>query len=222
MSSCCNDYMAAADENFTAQRAARDLDSYRQKGPGLTTRLLREGLAAAGSIDGSLLDIGSGVGALTFELLQNGVTTAVGVDASAAYVAAAAKEATRRVRAGTVQFVREDFLCIAAQIPSATIVTLDRVICCYPTCEPLLSEALRHAQHALALSYPRDVWYVRVGNAAENAGRRIKRRQFRTFVHSATLMEQTITEAGFRRAVRRQTAMWCADVYLRAVEAKGA
>lgn len=215
MGSCCCDYADAADEQFTKQRAARDLEGYRTKGPGVTTRLLRDGLAATGAISGSLLDIGAGVGALTFELLERGASTAIAVDASAAFVDAAVGEATRRGRTGAVTFLRADFLCLAAQIPSATIVTLDRVICCYPTAEPLLSEALRHAQRAFALSYPRDVWYVRAGNAVTNAGRRLKGRTFRTFVHSAVRMQDTITGAGFNLAVRRQTATWRVDVYIK-------
>jgi hypothetical protein len=34
-----------------------------------------------------------------------------------------------------------DFVDVGPQIPSAAIVTLDRVICCYPSFEPLLIEA---------------------------------------------------------------------------------
>jgi len=129
---CCGDFVTAADEHFTEQIAARDLEGYRANGHGVTTRLLRDGLAAAGPIDGSLLDIGAGVGALTFELLDAGVTRAVAIEASPAYVAAASAEARRRGRSEAIQFVQGDFLALAVQIPSATIVILDRVVCCYP------------------------------------------------------------------------------------------
>jgi cyclopropane fatty-acyl-phospholipid synthase-like methyltransferase len=61
-------------------------------------RLLLAGIAKAGQPHGRLLDIGSGVGALTFELLERGLTEAIGVDLSSAYVAAAAEEAARRGR----------------------------------------------------------------------------------------------------------------------------
>jgi SAM-dependent methyltransferase len=215
VSSCCCDYTAAADEQFTRQRAAQDLEGYRLKGPGVTTRLLCEALAATGPIDGLLVDVGAGVGALTFELLDRGVVHAIAIDASAAFVDAASQEASRRGRSGAVQFVRGDFLCVATQIPPAGTVTLDRVICCYPTCEPLLAEALRLAQCTFAFSYPRDVWYVRAGNACTNLVRRLKRRTFRTVVHSATHMEAIITRAGFERTTRRHTWTWCVDVYVR-------
>ena len=113
---------------------------------------------------GRLLDVGSGVGGLSFELLDRGAERVIAVDASPAYLAAAAQEATRRDRLGVVEFMHGDFVDVGPQIPSATIVTLDRVICCYPSFEPLLNEALRHAEHAFAYSYPRDMWYVHCGD----------------------------------------------------------
>lgn len=215
MPSCCCDYAAAADEQFSRQRAARDLEAYRRKGPGVTTRLLCEALANTGPIDGSLVDVGAGVGALTFELLDRGVEHAIVIDPSAAFVDAASKEAARRDRSAVVEFVRGDFLHVAAQIPAASIVTLDRVICCYPTFEPLLEEALRHARRTFGFSYPRDVWHVRAGNACTNLARRIKHRTFRTVVHSAAHMEAIIARAGFKRSTRRHTPTWCVDVYVR-------
>jgi SAM-dependent methyltransferase len=210
---CCGEYATTADEQFNAQRAAGDLRSYRTKGPGKTTQLLRDSLTAAGPIGGSLLDIGAGVGALTFELVGRGVTNALAVDAAAAFVAAGSEEAKRRGYAEAVRFIQADFLHIARQIPSATIVTLDRVICCYPRYEPLLTESLRLADQYFALSYPRDVLYVRVGDALSSAIRRLKGRVFRTFVHSAVQMEAVITRAGFERVVCRRTMTWCVDVY---------
>jgi tRNA1(Val) A37 N6-methylase TrmN6 len=209
---CCGDYATAADEQFNAQRAADDLRSYRTKGPGKTTQLLRDSLAAAGPIVGSLLDIGAGVGALTFELVGLGATSALHRP-SAAFVAAESQEAVRRGYAKGVRFIQNDFLHIAREIPAASIVTLDRVICCYPRYEPLLTESLRLADQHFALSYPRDVLSVRIGNVLSNAVRRLKGLVFRTFVHSAVKMEAIITRAGFERVSRRRTMTWCVDVY---------
>ena len=214
MARCCgSEYACGADRQFSDERAARDLESYRTKGPGVTTRLLRDGLTAAGPLSGSLLDIGAGIGALTFELLARGVSQAVHVDASSAYIASASQEAENRGVAKAIRFVQVDFLEVAPELPPATIVTLDRVICCYPAYQRLLAEALRHTERYLALSYPRDVWYVHAGNALENAGCRMRRRPFRTFVHLVSQIERIIAEAGFTRAVRNQTATWRADVY---------
>ncbi len=213
--SCCLNFGDAAEHHFTEQIAANDLAGYRAKGPGPTTRLLVDGLAKAGQLEGVLLDIGAGIGALTFELLERGMSRAIVVDASSAYVAAAREEAARRGRADTTRFVHGDFLGLACELPRTTVVTLDRVICCYPDYEPLLDDALGHSERCLALSYPRNRWYVRTVLAAENAGRRLRGKAFRTYIHPAARIEEIINRSGFRIESRRQTWMWSVDVYLR-------
>jgi hypothetical protein len=42
------------------------------------------------------------------------------------------------------------------------VVTLDRVVCCYPDAETLLRAAAQRARKLVAFTYPRDRWYVRV------------------------------------------------------------
>jgi len=139
----------------------------------------------------------------------------VAVDASAAYVSAARDEADRRGRSQAIRVVHADFVMAASELPSASIVTLDRVVCCYPSCEHLLDAAAAHAERCLALSYPRDEWYVRAGMALENGQRRLTRNAFRTFVHPVALIEDSITRAGFELSSRRESWMWSADVYVR-------
>jgi hypothetical protein len=96
-----------------------------------------------------------------------------------------------------VWFIHADFVSVASELPAATLVTLDRVVCCYTSYESLLNAALSHAQRVLAPSYPRDVWYVREGVRLENAERRLTKNSFRTFVHPAGQMEKVIRSAGF-------------------------
>jgi SAM-dependent methyltransferase len=217
---CCGSTVgAAAERQFSEQRARDDLAQYRAKGPGATARLLLSGIAKAGPHRWTLLDIGAGVGALTFELLEQGLVSAIGIDLSSNFVAAAAGEAGRRGRAASTQFVHGDFLDLAGQLPIADIVTLDRVICCYPECDRLISESLRHADRCFALSYPRDVWHVRAWVGLENLGRRLRRNAFRTFVHSSSAMENEIRRRGFELCNRSSTLTWCADVYVRSAAA---
>jgi magnesium-protoporphyrin O-methyltransferase len=215
MSCCCSSVGAAAERQFSEKRATKDLAKYRAKGPGPTARLLLAGIAKAGPPQGRLLDVGSGVGALTFELLERGLTEAVGVDLSSAYVAAASGEAARRGRTDAVRFVHGDFVLIASQVLAADLVTLDRVVCCYPEYERLLDESARHASRCVALSYPRDVWYVRIWVGLQNLGRQLCRNPFRTFVHSASAVEHVIRREGFELVSRSCTRTWCADVYRR-------
>lgn len=215
MPPCCSTFGDVAGEFFSQQMAARDLARYRRKGPGPTTRLMIEGLIAAGASQGLLIDVGSGVGSLTFELLESGVTQAIAVDASAAYLDAASQEAARRRRADALRFVHGDFVTVASRLPKAAVVTLDRVVCCYPRYEPLLQEAANHASEWLAFSYPRDMWLPRAAMSLENARRQWKGSPFRTFVHSAPAMEEVVRRSGFDLVRRRRTWMWSIDVLRR-------
>jgi SAM-dependent methyltransferase len=105
VSGCCSTYGDVAGAHFDERIARRRLASYRKKGPGSTTRLLRDLLLETGRIDGVLLDVGSGIGGLTFELLEHGIGRAIAVDASPANLAAATEEAVRRKKVGAIQFV---------------------------------------------------------------------------------------------------------------------
>ena len=96
----------------------------------------------------------------------------------------------------------------------ASVVALDRVVCCYPLYEELLREALRHAERGFAFSYPSDRWYVRAGMQLENALRR-RKSGFRTFVHPETKMRELITRAGFDLVSQRRTFVWSSDVFVR-------
>jgi magnesium-protoporphyrin O-methyltransferase len=211
--SCC-DFRAAASRQFTEAKAAKELKAYRNGRLGPTTRWMRDGVVDRGLNHGSLLDIGGGVGALTFELLERGMAKAVIADASAAYIAAAREEATRRGQTESATVIHGDLLDLGQRLPTADVVTLDRVVCCYPGYEPLLEEAARHAVRGLALSYPRDRWFVHAGMWLENA-RRAHKSGFQTFVHPPALIREAIEQAGFRLTWRRTTVMWAIDVFQR-------
>ena len=49
----------------------------------------------------------------------------------------------------------------------------------------------------------------------ENALPRLRSSDFQTFVHPVNVMEEAVSDAGFERVVRSQTAAWTADVYVR-------
>lgn len=215
MSSCCTPFESAAGQMFDPAKVAQELKRYREKGPRPTTRLLAEGVVAAGKASGDVLDIGGGFGGLTLALLDRGVTGALLVDASEAYIEAGRGEAARAGRTEHIRFVRADFVEAAATLPAASIVTLDRVVCCYPSYESMLGLALERAGGCLAISYPRDAWHVRAAINLENLKRRISGNTFRAFVHPVSRLEDLIRRAGFTLANRRRTWMWSADVYTR-------
>ena len=212
---CGSGACAAIEAQFGARRAQRDLVAYRTKGPGRTTRLLRDAVVASGGPGETLLDVGAGIGPLTFELLERGARRAVSVEASAAAIAAGRDEAERRSRATDVEWRHGDFVSLAGSVGEASTVLLDRVVCCYPGYVPLLEAAAVCARQRIGLSYPRDVWYVRLALWLENGLRALRGQAFRTFVHPPAEIERLIRAHGFMPAIRRTTAAWCVDVYTR-------
>ena len=215
MRGCCSQFNDVAGRQFDANKVAGEVADYRKNGPGPTTRLLRDGLVEAGLVNGVLLDIGAGFGGLTFELIERGSTRAVAVDASSWYLDAGAQEATRRQKAASIEFVHGDFVDVAATLPNADLVTLDRVVCCYPHVEPLLGRAMDHSTRALALSYPRGSWLARAVMGVDNLKRRLQGNPFRTFMHSPALVERMIRRGGFTLSSRRRTWLWSIDVFVR-------
>jgi magnesium-protoporphyrin O-methyltransferase len=210
---CCG-FAETVNRQFSERWVRRELERFRRKGAGETARMLLEGVATASLNPGTVLDVGAGLGALTFALLDKGAGSAIVVEAAHAYAEAIEAEVVRRRRQPAVQLVRGDFLDVHARLPVADLVILDRVVCCYPLYAELLTAALERAGRALAYSYPRDRWYVRAGASLENAVRRVWN-PFRTFVHPEAAMERLVASAGFELAARAHTLVWQADVLLR-------
>jgi 2-polyprenyl-3-methyl-5-hydroxy-6-metoxy-1,4-benzoquinol methylase len=211
MMNCCQ--CQGIEEQFDEKTVFRELTLYRTKGPEKTTRMLIDALKAAGIQGLSLLDIGGGVGAVQHGLLEAGVQNATDVDASHAYLNAAKAEAQRRGLSERVSFQHGNFVDIAAQIPPADIVTLDRVICCYPDMEKLVSLSAARARKLIGLVYPRHVWWVRTGISVLNFLFRLGKNRFRTFSHPTRGVEAIINHHGFKHLFYGQTFVWQVVVF---------
>jgi magnesium-protoporphyrin O-methyltransferase len=211
---CCG--ASACESQFDRKRAARELKSYRAHGPAnATTRALIQLLRRAGVERSTLLDIGGGVGAIQYDLLEAGAREATAVDASTAYQEAARVEAERRGVSARIQFLVGDFVTLAPQVAAADIVTLDRVVCCYPDMEPLVRLSAERCRRLYGLSYPRYRWPVRAVVGIENAFRRVFGNPFRSFVHSPKVMDGLLTALGFKVQSKVRTFAWEIAVYLR-------
>jgi len=215
MSSCCSSFFSANQRQFSDAVARRDLARYRRRGPDQTTRLLRDAILGAGQ-GRTVLDVGAGIGALSFELLAAGAELVTAVEAAPAYVAAARQEAGRRNVSDRLELVHGDFVSVAGEVKPADVVTMDRVVCCYPAFQPLLEAAVRRSRHLLAFSYPRDRWYVRAAVWLQNQSRALLHNPFRGFVHPVRGMEALLERHGFVRLQRHETLKWSADLYVRA------
>jgi 2-polyprenyl-3-methyl-5-hydroxy-6-metoxy-1,4-benzoquinol methylase len=204
-----------AEKIFDQGTAERDLKTYRTRGPGTTTRLLIAALKAAGVADLTLLDIGGGVGAIQHELLKEGARSAIAIDASSAYLHAARQEAERQGHAGRVAYHQGDFVELAPQLPQADIVTLEKVICCYPDMRALVGQSSARAGKLYGVVFPRDTWWMRLGGLFVNLFPRLQHNAFRFFVHPTEAIEAVVRANGLERRSYRKTLFWQVIVYTR-------
>ncbi|MEX1183581.1 MAG: class I SAM-dependent methyltransferase [Gemmatimonadota bacterium] len=211
---CCR-HCEDASDLFNTRAARRDLRRYRSRGPSATTRLLLDALLAQRGADESLLDIGGGVGAIQHELLHAGFSRAVQVDASAAYLAVSKLEADRRGVREQISYHFGDFVELASSLATADVVTLDRVVCCYPDVERLVTASAAKAQHLYGLVLPRERAITRVGTSLANVWFRLRGSAFRTYLHPTEQVDGILQRCGFRRTSFAHSFLWQVATYTR-------
>lgn len=210
---CCQ--CQGIEELFNDRLVDRELLRLRARGPSKETRMLIAALEGEGIRGYSLLDIGGGLGAVQYGLLEAGCQAATDVDASQAYLRAAREEAHRRGFADRVSYQHGNFVDLAPHIPAADIVTLDRVICCYPDMEKLVSLSAARAGKLYGLVFPRDAWWMRIGFAVMNIIFRLQRSSFRIFPHPTRAVEALVASHGLQRVFYRRSSIWQVVVYAR-------
>jgi SAM-dependent methyltransferase len=206
---CCE----ITDSAFSENEARSQLKSYRKRGPAKQTKLILEAIRSLKLKNAKILDIGGGVGVIHHELLEDVASTATHVDASSAYLKEAKAEAARRGHSERVTFIHADFTDVESDLPGADIVTLDRVVCCYPDFRRLLKAASRHSQRAIALTYPREAWYLRMAWPVMNFFQRLRKDPFRVFLHPISEMDSLLQNEGFKRMALRRLFVWEMALY---------
>jgi magnesium-protoporphyrin O-methyltransferase len=207
---CCG-FSAVFDEKC----AVRDLDSYRRRGPSASTSQLLAAVRGGGQSLDTLLDVGGGIGAISHELLDGIVTRATLVEGSPTYLRAARAESERRDTIERLQLKIGDFVEIADDLEPADVVTLDKVVCCYPDMESLLSVSGSRARRLYGIIYPRDVWWVRSAIAVENRIRRLRGNSFRNYIHANSAIDAALSRVGLSLRFQNRGAWWVVALYER-------
>lgn len=210
--SCCH-HCQGLDSLFDDKTAQKELKAYRKKGPRKTTKMLVDALKRENVAGMSLLDIGGGVGAIQHELLNAGAGSSTHVDASASYLEASRQETERLGHADNAAYAFGNFVDLAPEIQPADIVTLDRVICCYPDMPALVELSSARANSFYAVVYPRDTWWMKIGMAAVNFGSWLLRKPYRFYIHPTAAVETIVQNNGFKQLVRQKTFIWQVVVY---------
>jgi 16S rRNA G966 N2-methylase RsmD len=203
---CCS--AKGCDEFFSERVARRDAGRYRRAGIDDSAQRVVEFVRGHGIEGRSVLEVGGGVGAIQLELLRAGAARAENVELSAAYEPYAAELLQE---AGLEERVERQLLDFAAQgdeVQPADVVILHKVVCCYPDYESLVGAAAVHAQSQLALTFPRESWWTKVGIGVVNLIERVRRKTFRVYVHSPAAMIAVARLHGLEPTARHRGRLW--------------
>lgn len=204
------------DEMFDRRAAEGDLARYGRHGPDTTTGMLLDMIRAVGVRGATVLDVGSGIGVIDHELVRDGAGHAVLVDGSSASLAVARQMGRERNTLDRMDFIDGDFVALAPQVDVADIVTLDRVVCCYPDVDALVGASAARARSWYGLVLPRDRAFIRLGMRILNAWYRLRGRAYRGYAHPNARVDALAAEAGLRPAAERSTMVWRVVLYERA------
>jgi magnesium-protoporphyrin O-methyltransferase len=102
-----------------------------------------------------------------------------------------------------------------SSVAPADVVVLHRVVCCYPDPERLVGAAATHARRLLALSFPRDTWWLRLGFRLGNVWFRLTN-GFQSFVHEPARIVAAAERAGLEPLVHERSGrIWRIAIFER-------
>lgn len=214
MSDCCDPVPYR--RLFNSKEAKRSIKRYRKKGLEPMAASMVDFLASEGVEGLGMLEVGGGIGAIEIELFKHGVAAATNVELSSGYDVAASELADEEGVADRIDRRIGDFVEIQDEIDRADIVLANKVLCCYPFFERMMSAFVSKTGKYLALVYPRERWWVKLGLKLGEAFLRIRGCGFRAFVHPADEIERIARSGGLTVRHRDLSPMWQAVVWERA------
>jgi SAM-dependent methyltransferase len=202
-------------QEFDSSVARRELRRYRRRGARGTTRTLVDLLRGEGVRGRTFLDVGGGVGVIQHELMASGASAGVDVDASPAYLRACHEEAARRGYAEHIRYLEGDLIDVASSVEAVDIVTLDRVLCCYPDMPALVDASASRARRVYGLVIPRENGFMRLAVRAVNFIQKLRRRPFRVFLHTSADVDARVAAHGLDKRHHGHSFFWQVLLYTR-------
>ena len=206
MAACCDP--RGCDQFFGARFAGRSARRYRKRGLDRPTKRMVDFLERCGIAGAALLEVGGGVGELQLELLKRGARRTVNLELSPAYEEEAVRLLREAGMEGRVERRLHDIATDPDAIDPVDVVVLNRVVCCYPDYERLLSAAADHARRLLVFSHPPRNVVARFLIGAQNLRLRLQGSEFRIFAHPPAAMIAVLEQRGLRRTFAHQGLPW--------------
>jgi magnesium-protoporphyrin O-methyltransferase len=156
----------------------------------------------------SILEVGCGTGGLHLTLLKKGAASAVGIEVAGGMITEAKRLAAELGLADRTTYIRGDFLTANGSIPTADVVLMDKVLCCYADPRALIERSAIKAKSYVAVSYPRDALFARLAfGSGEKVGKAL-RWSFHPFYHNPAVLEGLMVEAGLENIASYTTLIW--------------
>lgn len=201
---------------FNEKEARRNLRRYEKKGLHKLTQSMVDYLVSRGMEGRSVLEAGGGIGTIQIELLEAGAVSAVNVELSGEYESVATELLERKGLSDRVRRLVGDFTDLAPDLEADDVV-LNGVICCYPYVDRLMTAALSSSRRFVAATFPRDRMMSRITVGLGNIYCKLRRIDFRAFVHPTERIESAAASEGFEIAFRERNLLWDAVVFERAM-----
>ena len=156
----------------------------------------------------TVLEVGGGIGEIEIELLRAGAEHATNVELVGVYEPHGRALLEEQGLSGRIDWRYGDLATDRDLGPEADVVILNRVVCCYPDMPALVEAAAEKTRRVLALSFPRDTVLARLGVRAINTWCRVRRSEFRFFVHSPREIVATAAARGLRPVHEHTGRFW--------------
>lgn len=207
---CCDIYA----DQFDRDSAISEAQTYRDRGLRGMARAMLDVLTERGVDNDRVHEFGGGIGGLSLELVSAGAASALNVELSASYREAATALTLEAGLEDRVQFRAGDAIQVAAEIGTADIVVMNRVVCCHADGNELMDAAIAGTRRLLAVSFPTIHPGSRVVFGVDNWLRARRGSEFRTFVHSRSTFARP-EAAGFVEIYHRNRPIWSMRVWER-------
>jgi magnesium-protoporphyrin O-methyltransferase len=201
---------------FKARTARRDLKRHRKHGLGALERRMTGSISADDLGGARVLEIGGGIGAIQAELLAAGASRGEIIELVAAYEPYAHELARDKGVASRSVFRVTDVLGQPGAVEPATIVVLNRVVCCSPEGVRLAGAAARLTERVLLVSFPRARWFVRALARVINGTQQLIGRSFRVFIHQKAALYAAVQAEGLQPSGTGRNLAWEFAMFRRA------
>jgi len=172
-------------------------------------------LKARGVEGADVLEVGGGVGAIQVELLKAGARQCLNVELSPGYEGPARRLAADEGLGDRVSTRFGDFVELSEELDPADVVVMNRVVCCYPWMERLVAAAAAKTGSYLAMVFPKDDWWVKLGMRVGDLFESIRGDHVPAYVHPVAEIESVAGKGGLALRHSDTGLIWQAEVFER-------